>query len=107
MILQGLSGLGDAVFLYPIAAHYATRGSVTIATHFPDVYARLAGVSFAAYGSVSQKIKYSRQRGSNYYEDYLTTAGIDTEFYRDWETDRKSTRLNSSHRSLSRMPSSA
>ena len=29
------------------------------------------------------------------------------EKYRDWETDRKSTRLNSSHRSLSRMPSSA
>ena len=28
-------------------------------------------------------------------------------FCRDWETDRKSTRLNSSHRSLSRMPSSA
>ena len=27
--------------------------------------------------------------------------------YRDWETDRKSTRLNSSNRSLSRMPSSA
>ena len=27
--------------------------------------------------------------------------------YRDWETDRKSTRLNSRHRSLSRMPSSA
>ena len=27
--------------------------------------------------------------------------------YRDWETDRKSTRLKSSHRSLSRMPSSA
>ena len=30
-----------------------------------------------------------------------------TPAYRDWETDRKSTRLNSSHRSLSRMPSSA
>ena len=27
--------------------------------------------------------------------------------YRDWETDRKSTRLNSSHLKLSRMPSSA
>ena len=27
--------------------------------------------------------------------------------YRDWETDRKSTRLNSSHRSLSRIPSAA
>ena len=27
--------------------------------------------------------------------------------YRDWETDRKSTRLNSSHSGESRMPSSA
>ena len=32
---------------------------------------------------------------------------LDALNYRDWETDRKSTRLNSSHRSLSRMPSSA
>ena len=29
------------------------------------------------------------------------------QLYRDWETDRKSTRLNSSHLKLSRMPSSA
>ena len=29
------------------------------------------------------------------------------DFYRDWETDRKSTRLNSSHSGESRMPSSA
>ena len=31
----------------------------------------------------------------------------DTVGYRDWETDRKSTRLNSSHEIPSRMPSSA
>ena len=36
--------------------------------------------------------------GKNYY---------DYERYRDWETDRKSTRLNSSHEIPSRMPSSA
>ena len=30
-----------------------------------------------------------------------------TQPYRDWETDRKSTRLNSSHEFVSRMPSSA
>ena len=35
-----------------------------------------------------------------YYNSYYTQ-------YRDWETDRKSTRLNSSHLKLSRMPSSA
>ena len=34
-------------------------------------------------------------------ERYFTRA------YRDWETDRKSTRLNSSHSAKSRMPSSA
>ena len=35
---------------------------------------------------------------------YLEGAGAP---YRDWETDRKSTRLNSSHITRSRMPSSA
>ena len=40
--------------------------------------------------------------------DYLAAAFPELNAcYRDWETDRKSTRLNSSHRSLSRMPSSA
>ena len=34
-----------------------------------------------------------------------TSSGDDV--YRDWETDRKSTRLNSSHSAKSRMPSSA
>ena len=37
-------------------------------------------------------------------------AFVDIEYYikyRDWETDRKSTRLNSSHSAKSRMPSSA
>ena len=32
---------------------------------------------------------------------------LNNEYYRDWETDRKSTRLNSSHSAKSRMPSSA
>ena len=35
------------------------------------------------------------------------TPHINLHSYRDWETDRKSTRLNSSHEIPSRMPSSA
>ena len=35
------------------------------------------------------------------------TANGEAGGYRDWETDRKSTRLNSSHEIPSRMPSSA
>ena len=46
------------------------------------------------------------------YYDYGSSISIQngetfTKDYRDWETDRKSTRLNSSHEFVSRMPSSA
>ena len=41
------------------------------------------------------------------YDDWDVFISRIAAVYRDWETDRKSTRLNSSHRSLSRMPSSA
>ena len=39
--------------------------------------------------------------------DYAKKKDIPKVSYRDWETDRKSTRLNSSHSAKSRMPSSA
>ena len=38
---------------------------------------------------------------------WIVLAEWDKLAYRDWETDRKSTRLNSSHSAKSRMPSSA
>ena len=39
--------------------------------------------------------------------EHLYVPSTYKQSYRDWETDRKSTRLNSSHLKLSRMPSSA
>ena len=47
--------------------------------------------------------------GGDYYVYYEILRELETnlEPYRDWETDRKSTRLNSSHSAKSRMPSSA
>ena len=44
---------------------------------------------------------------SNVSTSSLAVASSLSYSYRDWETDRKSTRLNSSHLKLSRMPSSA
>ena len=53
---------------------------------------------------------------SDIFNNWINTEWIDGENginaitaspYRDWETDRKSTRLNSSHSAKSRMPSSA
>ena len=40
-------------------------------------------------------------------EVFRRACAGDEHAYRDWETDRKSTRLNSSHITRSRMPSSA
>ena len=40
-------------------------------------------------------------------DEYNSSNGWSVNPYRDWETDRKSTRLNSSHSAKSRMPSSA
>ena len=45
-----------------------------------------------------------RIRLINLQKDYKQAGRVG---YRDWETDRKSTRLNSSHSAKSRMPSSA
>ena len=55
-----------------------------------------------------QRWKEVVQFSSKDYSDQMAAQfGVKAPPYRDWETDRKSTRLNSSHRSLSRMPSSA
>ena len=49
----------------------------------------------------------SNERGLNLHDQLETEICNQSALYRDWETDRKSTRLNSSHSAKSRMPSSA
>ena len=56
-------------------------------------------------GQITQSIK-NLEKAWEQIDANIEGIKIDN-LYRDWETDRKSTRLNSSHRSLSRMPSSA
>ena len=58
-------------------------------------------LSFNRDIAIAEEIKHS-QRQLN-----TITSQNEVGHYRDWETDRKSTRLNSSHLKLSRMPSSA
>ena len=63
-----------------------------------------------AYDSVMFFANIKSERISETAKSTTRTSATETTSktsYRDWETDRKSTRLNSSHRSLSRMPSSA
>ena len=67
---------------------------------------------FAGYldDDMIYRIKYKINHDCQLFEEFTSKGKwvhIGGDAYRDWETDRKSTRLNSSHRSLSRMPSSA
>ena len=61
-------------------------------------------------GTTWSKVEVALQSGKSAYEVAVANGFVGTEAkwpYRDWETDRKSTRLNSSHSAKSRMPSSA
>ena len=62
-----------------------------------------ASVSVNTAGSTGSDTHYLKASNFGFSVPSSTINGV----YRDWETDRKSTRLNSSDRSLSRMPSSA
>ena len=58
----------------------------------------------------TESTAYRGDRGKIAYDHSQTTGnphGTTKAEYRDWETDRKSTRLNSSHEIPTRMPSSA
>ena len=73
------------------------------------------GVTSGGLSSIYKPGSYNFGSGSRIKEQQIDIntraakklANQGNQLYRDWETDRKSTRLNSSHRSLSRMPSSA
>ena len=56
---------------------------------------------------VSDKFDFIKINGTEYTINDINNRDNLYDLYRDWETDRKSTRLNSSHSGESRMPSSA
>ena len=58
-------------------------------------------------GTTDLKQLYKIHHNGYYTSEWMQKLWGNGESYRDWETDRKSTRLNSSHITRSRMPSSA
>ena len=64
---------------------------------------------FGLYANLRPAVLYPELAGCSPLRAETVAGGFDVLVvrYRDWETDRKSTRLNSSHSAKSRMPSSA
>ena len=64
----------------------------------------MAGYGLTKPDHLSEALKFELKNLN--IESEIINGSVSGE-YRDWETDRKSTRLNSSHSAKSRMPSSA
>ena len=89
-------------------AGYAVDGVLLYASFLSKEYDVLA---IAVSGQTQKELRvshYLQLKGEpTAVEMDFGTKLLGYENYRDWETDRKSTRLNSSHSGESRMPSSA
>ena len=94
-----ITGTGSKVY----AASATNIYPETVMTHTAGRQVYFNGTSFV-FGNVLPAGEIARVMYTRY---DLTAYNPLNSYYRDWETDRKSTRLNSSHEIPSRMPSSA
>ena len=93
---------------------YQVFGRVVAGTGAPT-YVTLNPIAFNGLAIPNREVAFGTGTGITSTSNFQFTTGNSLKIgtgtatgpYRDWETDRKSTRLNSSHRSLARMPSSA
>ena len=112
-VLKGLPGNGKSALILALAREFNKR--VYSLTITPDMdmedlgylLGEVAEGSFVLFEDVDATfLQRENSEGSKLsFSSFLNI--LDGPAYRDWETDRKSTRLNSSHEFVSRMPSSA
>ena len=88
----------DSLFLKPESALYDSINQIIYVSNINGKYLAKDSNGFI-----------SRLKLNGEIDVFKWCTGLDNPqgVYRDWETDRKSTRLNSSHITRSRMPSSA
>ena len=75
-----------------------------------NALSRMFGLSWSPEKAMREQEAYNKRimaLQNQYQQEAAERSQEYAKYYRDWETDRKSTRLNSSHSAKSRMPSSA
>ena len=105
--------------IYAIKTHPRIFVHTVIGTYYPKIYVDELDeyISLPNEKPTKDEItvkqaekEYDISRNTLYlwiYRGIIPYRKLGRGLYRDWETDRKSTRLNSSHSAKSRMPSSA
>ena len=102
-VLLGL-GLFVSSALYAAEANKSTTQQ---ATEMKKMHDKMNGMNDEEMKKTHEKMDNMTNEEMKKMHEDMANEKTKNGGYRDWETDRKSTRLNSSHRSLSRMPSSA
>ena len=102
-VFKNKPNTGDA--LQFMAEFFQQAANATKDSIVPDVTRKSSKSAPKEYPLVKMKVKNPKWSKKN--QDKSIPFYLPEPNYRDWETDRKSTRLNSSHITRSRMPSSA
>ena len=102
-LITGATGTGKTITLQTLAENFSKLG---VPVFLADVKGDLTGITQA--GSLSPKLAaVLKERGLPTPEPLQCPTTLWDVFGKQGHPDRKSTRLNSSHSTLSRMPSSA
>ena len=129
LIILNTAAIGSIIFLgfqgngisIPIAISIALLITIVTISYRQTIFSNPAGGGGYRVAKENLGEELAQVTAAAILTDYILTvavsisagvanvASVFPEFvpYRDWETDRKSTRLNSSHSRASRMPSSA
>jgi len=74
-----LSGLGDAVYAYPVIKHFSNLGPVKVHTKYPEVFKGLGNVEFSDT-TCGVRLAYRRAPGENFYAAICQAAGVSPVF---------------------------
>lgn len=74
MTISTLSGLGDAVYAYPIVKEFSIRGPVNLYTRYREVFADLPNITYIEKPA-GIRLAYSRAKNENFYESMCKAVG--------------------------------
>lgn len=91
LVLRGPSGLGDSIYLRPIAERLAQSRPVVVLSNYPDVF-RGAGVQVKPFSRVEPKpemvahyVHGKNNPHTNQFQDMCASAKISSELRFDWQ----------------------
>lgn len=94
MKIRGLSGLGDAFFLYSFAKHLSKNNNLIVYSNYKDVFFDIPNIEIKPY-SVSEKYDYvfsylsRKSQPTNMFEDICISSNLKVEYKKEHKIQNK------------------